>query len=67
MNKNKTTNFTLLIPDLLKLCIESNDAINLEIIKKIKEKEKLMSYLENKAVSKYLDEIIKDNKIEEYN
>lgn len=41
MSENKTTNFTLVIPDWLKLCIESNDAVNLEIIKKDKRKEKV--------------------------
>lgn len=34
MSENKTTDFTLLLPDWLKLCIESNDAVSLEIIKK---------------------------------
>lgn len=40
MSENKTTDFTLLLPDWLKLCIESNDAVNLEIIKKDKRKAK---------------------------
>lgn len=34
MQESKTKDFTLIIPNWLKLCIESNDAVNLEIIKK---------------------------------
>lgn len=33
IRENKTTDFTLLIPDWLKICIDNNDAINLEIIR----------------------------------
>lgn len=33
IGENKTTDFTLLIPEWLKICIENNNAINLEIIR----------------------------------
>ena len=33
ISENKTTDFTLLIPEWLKICIENNNAINLEIIR----------------------------------
>ncbi len=32
IRENKTIDFTLLIPEWLKICIDNNDAINLEII-----------------------------------
>jgi ribosomal protein L20 len=34
MLENKTTNFTMLIPDWLRICIDNTDATNIEIIKK---------------------------------